>query len=91
MALTIDWMNGCSRFPLERTRIPTLTHFRSDAKSLKGQDRWNQGMQRKYIDMIGSIDTLTKEVATLRKQVDVLSSRDTVKTREAVGSKRQKQ
>jgi hypothetical protein len=48
-------------------------------------------MQRKYIDMIGSIDTLTKEVATLRKQVDVLSSRDAVKTREAVGSKRQKQ
>ncbi|CDM36512.1 hypothetical protein DTO013E5_10062 [Penicillium roqueforti] len=63
----------------------------SDAKSLKGQDRWNQGMQRKYIDMIGSINTLTKEVATLRKQVDVLSSRDAVKTREAVGSKRQKQ
>ncbi|CAG8074645.1 unnamed protein product [Penicillium nalgiovense] len=63
----------------------------SDAESLKGQDQWNQGMQRKYIDMIGAIDTLSKEVATLRKQVEVLSSRDAVKTREAVGSKRQKQ
>ncbi|CAP91187.1 hypothetical protein PCH_Pc13g01180 [Penicillium rubens Wisconsin 54-1255] len=63
----------------------------SDAKSLEGQDRWNQGMQRKYIDMIGAIDTLSKDVATLRKQVEALSSRDAAKTREVVGSKRQKQ
>lgn len=48
-------------------------------------------MQRQYIDMIGAIDTLSKDVATLRKQVEALSSRDAAKTREVVGSKRQKQ
>ena len=47
-------------------------------------------MQRKYIEMIGTIEALSKEVAALRKQVEVLSSRDAVKTRETVGSKRQK-
>lgn len=40
--------------------------------------------------MIGTIEALSKEVAALRKQVEVLSSRDAVKTRETVGSKRQK-
>ncbi|KXG45136.1 uncharacterized protein PGRI_095860 [Penicillium griseofulvum] len=63
----------------------------SNAESLEDQDLWNQGMQQKYLDMIGAIDTLSKEVAALRKQVDVLSSRDAVKTRETVGSKRQRQ
>ena len=48
-------------------------------------------MQRKYLDMIGAMDRLSKEVAALRKQVEVLSSRDAVKTRETVGSKRQRQ
>ncbi|KAJ5365305.1 hypothetical protein N7517_008191 [Penicillium concentricum] len=63
----------------------------SDAKSLKGQNQWNQGMQRNYIDLIGAMDRLSKEVAALRKQVEVLSSRDAVKTLETVGSKRQRQ
>ncbi|OQD95796.1 hypothetical protein PENVUL_c101G02299 [Penicillium vulpinum] len=63
----------------------------SNAESLKDQDLWNQGMQRKYLDMIGAMDRLSKEVAALRKQVEVLSSGDTVKSRETVGSKRQRQ
>ncbi|CAG8051099.1 unnamed protein product [Penicillium nalgiovense] len=65
--------------------------MQSDAESFKDQDLWNQGMQRKYIDIIGAIETLSKEVTALRKQVEVLSSRDAGKTRETVGSKRQRQ
>jgi hypothetical protein len=48
-------------------------------------------MQRKYIEMIGTIEALSKEAAALRKQVEVLPSGDAVKTRETVGSKRQRQ
>ncbi|KAJ6022350.1 hypothetical protein N7499_002886 [Penicillium canescens] len=59
----------------------------SNADSLTGQVLWNQKMQRKF----GAMDTLRKEVAALRKQVEVLSSRDAVIDRETVGSKRQKQ
>ncbi|KAJ5558924.1 hypothetical protein N7535_009203 [Penicillium sp. DV-2018c] len=59
--------------------------------SLEGQKLWNQEMQQRDADKGDAVDALKKEVTALRKQVGVLSSRDAVKNRESVGSKRQKQ
>ncbi|OGE46396.1 hypothetical protein PENARI_c305G11139 [Penicillium arizonense] len=63
----------------------------SNADSLTGQILWNREMQQRFADKTGAVDALKKEVTALRKQVEVLSSRDAVKNRESVGSKRQKQ
>ncbi|KAJ5775804.1 uncharacterized protein N7511_000815 [Penicillium nucicola] len=62
----------------------------SSADSLARQGLWNQEMQREFLEKIGTKGTLAKEMAALKKQVEVLSSSSAVKDREIVGSKRQR-